>query len=637
MPGADVPAAAPPAARSSWRSRCGCRSPSRHANPRALWLAVPFLAANVLLAVLAARHAGQQLDPQHPARLRSCAPGQRAGRRRDRAHGGRDDRARAAHASSRSCARTGPRSGCWCSSATTPHSDLMRALDAAAGRRPRRPRASHYLRPPARGTPERKGDAKAGNLNAALDAPRRARARRRLHRDARRRRPRGRPPLPAPLRRAARGRRRTRLRADRSRRRVVCPRRPLRQPPAALLPRLDARPPRRQRRVPVRVGAGVAPHGARGHRRLPDLEPRRGPAVRRRGPPSRLARRATSRSAGAVGQHAPEDLPNAYKQRGTWAVDTIRLLLWGDLRGLSLRQRAALRRARPLLPAELRDARLPGLPGPGLATGLYPLQTTYGGYALHFWPFAVAIELQLAALGAGPALRGAVAGAAAVGRPRAGLRAGLRPRRPGWPRTASPSTSVTRKHDEHRWHWRASAAPARAARRARGRRRATPSTTQSLLRDVDLGSLYWSLFFAVSLASFLRLSWFGVPLRRSRRRAAPAPVARVVPSSRAPPRRARRAPAPLASRPPWPACSSPAASGRSARPSCAASCRTPAGRSASATSARRRRGCARRARSTRATCASSTRRAPPPAAARTSSTSRRSWAGSRTSTSSRTR
>ena len=45
---------------------------------------------------------------------------------------------------------------------------------------------------------------------------------------------------------------------------------------------------------------------------------------------------------GAVGQHAPEDVPNVYKQRGTWALDTVRLLVWGRLRGLGLRQRAHL-------------------------------------------------------------------------------------------------------------------------------------------------------------------------------------------------------------------------------------------------------------------------------------------------------
>ncbi len=42
---------------------------------------------------------------------------------------------------------------------------------------------------------------------------------------------------------------------------------------------------------------------------------------------------------GAVGQHAPEDVPNVFKQRGTWALDTVRLMLWADPRGLSFRQR----------------------------------------------------------------------------------------------------------------------------------------------------------------------------------------------------------------------------------------------------------------------------------------------------------
>ncbi len=42
---------------------------------------------------------------------------------------------------------------------------------------------------------------------------------------------------------------------------------------------------------------------------------------------------------GAVGQTAPEDLPNVHKQRGTWAIDAIRLMFWRRLRGLSVRQR----------------------------------------------------------------------------------------------------------------------------------------------------------------------------------------------------------------------------------------------------------------------------------------------------------
>jgi cellulose synthase (UDP-forming) len=42
---------------------------------------------------------------------------------------------------------------------------------------------------------------------------------------------------------------------------------------------------------------------------------------------------------GALGQTAPEDIPNMFKQRGTWALDSIRFFLWGEKRGLSLEQK----------------------------------------------------------------------------------------------------------------------------------------------------------------------------------------------------------------------------------------------------------------------------------------------------------
>ncbi|WP_329519177.1 glycosyltransferase [Spirillospora sp. NBC_01491] len=45
---------------------------------------------------------------------------------------------------------------------------------------------------------------------------------------------------------------------------------------------------------------------------------------------------------GAIGQVAPEDVPNVYKQLGTWALDTLRIFFWKSpmtARGLSFRQR----------------------------------------------------------------------------------------------------------------------------------------------------------------------------------------------------------------------------------------------------------------------------------------------------------
>ncbi len=45
---------------------------------------------------------------------------------------------------------------------------------------------------------------------------------------------------------------------------------------------------------------------------------------------------------GAVGQTAPEDIPNVYKQLGTWALDTVRLFIWKNpwfVKGLTFKQK----------------------------------------------------------------------------------------------------------------------------------------------------------------------------------------------------------------------------------------------------------------------------------------------------------
>ncbi|MFL5628715.1 MAG: glycosyltransferase family 2 protein [Ktedonobacteraceae bacterium] len=45
---------------------------------------------------------------------------------------------------------------------------------------------------------------------------------------------------------------------------------------------------------------------------------------------------------GAVAQSVPEDIPNIYKQRGTWAIDTLRIFFWRNpfrVKGLTLVQR----------------------------------------------------------------------------------------------------------------------------------------------------------------------------------------------------------------------------------------------------------------------------------------------------------
>jgi cellulose synthase (UDP-forming) len=99
---------------------------------------------------------------------------------------------------------------------------------------------------------------------------------------------------------------------------------------------------------------------------------------------------------GAVGQHSPEDLPNVYKQRGTWAIDTVRLMVWGNLRGLGLRQRLHFYGMLfDYLHAFAIMAYLPCLAMSLL--GFTPFQASGGSYLLHVLPMVAATEIWLLA------------------------------------------------------------------------------------------------------------------------------------------------------------------------------------------------------------------------------------------------
>ncbi len=221
---------------------------------------------------------------------------------------------------------------------------------------------------------------------------------------------------------------------------------------------------------------------------------------------------------GALGQHAPEDIPNAYKQRGTWALDTTRLLLWRSLSGLNIRQRLQF--------AELGLFYVQGLttlifivsPTIGFIWELYPLRTDLGGYLLHFWPFAIGLEILLALfnrpnsyeslwrarqmwVGLAPVYSKAVLLAVAGG-----------PNR-------KPAYRVTRKSDAFAWYWRETAPQALLLLLICGSI-VYGAATSAVLTSFDLGSAYWTVLYAVLLTGFLRKSWFGShsPFQLLRRR-----------------------------------------------------------------------------------------------------------------------
>jgi cellulose synthase (UDP-forming) len=100
---------------------------------------------------------------------------------------------------------------------------------------------------------------------------------------------------------------------------------------------------------------------------------------------------------GAVGQHSPEDVPNVYKQRGTWAIDTVRLMVWGDLSGLGFRQRMQFYE---LLFYYLHSftvlVYVPCIVGAIL--GYVPFHTTGASFLVHMLPLVFATEAWLLAI-----------------------------------------------------------------------------------------------------------------------------------------------------------------------------------------------------------------------------------------------
>jgi cellulose synthase (UDP-forming) len=219
---------------------------------------------------------------------------------------------------------------------------------------------------------------------------------------------------------------------------------------------------------------------------------------------------------GAVGQHSPEDVANVFKQRGTWAIDTVRLTIWGNLRGLNLRQR--LQFVETTLFYLHSFTVLVYLPCTALGcVGLLPLNAGALSCLLFLMPYALMNEFRLLLLNRPFADR--------RGRQRSPLRAfwrlklmwlGLAPvyivacckAVLGGP-YRKPIYKITRKSTEVRWYWRETLPHAILAMVVPG----------AFLVGLILGRLpsapilvatgYWGLVNSAALAGFVVRGWFG--------------------------------------------------------------------------------------------------------------------------------
>lgn len=214
---------------------------------------------------------------------------------------------------------------------------------------------------------------------------------------------------------------------------------------------------------------------------------------------------------GAIAQTAPEDIPNLFKQRGTWAIDTLRLMFWGDKRGLSLWQKFCFAEIGLFYLLSLPMLLFTVIPVISLGFDIYPIQSSPIEYALHLWPYVAAMELMLVALADGLRyedlwrFREMMIGMAPLYLKTLWITLRYGPRR-------KPAYRVTRKEHIHALYWRETWLQS-VLLIALVVASIYHLAVHSVLRSADLGSLFWAAFFILSLSRTVRNAWYGVSLR----------------------------------------------------------------------------------------------------------------------------
>ncbi len=216
---------------------------------------------------------------------------------------------------------------------------------------------------------------------------------------------------------------------------------------------------------------------------------------------------------GAKAQHAPEDLGNLYKQRGTWALDTMRLLIWRPMEGMKLRQKLQFLDMAMFYCQGFSMSILYIMSTIYVVLGTEPVKATPYEYFIHFSPYVLSIELFIWAM----AKESGTKNLFAIRRMWLGLmfvsmKAVLKAIAYGPHR--KPVYRVTRKNDVHQWYWRATLphilvssiliAACLYATVVRG--------VHSILRP-DI--IYWILITVVFLGSFVPLGWHGINVRQA--------------------------------------------------------------------------------------------------------------------------
>jgi cellulose synthase (UDP-forming) len=214
---------------------------------------------------------------------------------------------------------------------------------------------------------------------------------------------------------------------------------------------------------------------------------------------------------GATAQHAPEDLGNVIKQKGTWALDSVRFLIWRSLKGMTFRQRLQFVdmgmfyfQGFPMLTLWITSIIL-------VVQGRQPVVASQVDYIVHFMPYVIAVELFIWTMSREArvenilAFRRMLHGLMFVNMKAVFLALRYGPNR-------KPVYRVTRKSNIARWYWRETAPHfvilgAAAAAIVYGA--AAHGITNILRPD----TFYWLAITSFALGSFIPLGWYGLDIR----------------------------------------------------------------------------------------------------------------------------
>ncbi len=218
---------------------------------------------------------------------------------------------------------------------------------------------------------------------------------------------------------------------------------------------------------------------------------------------------------GALGQISPEDIPNFYKQRGTWAVDSLRIFFWQNplfAKGLSLEQKIQFLEVGtfyllgPVMLVFIATILI------SLLFNIYPTTVDQMSYALHFWPYFALMELFLVVKGEGLTFeslwrsRQTWMGLAPVFTKAAILALIYGPNK-------KPSYKVTRKIHLHKWYWKQTL-PQTLILIALTLSIFIQVMSKHNLTKIDFGSIFWACFFGVALLQTIQNGWFGLSLKK---------------------------------------------------------------------------------------------------------------------------